>query len=238
MEVFESETWVIPVCQRRLNAQRFGSPRVLGTCKPPQACHQSELCRARPSINDQKRRRSNPTGPLVPWTSWASQSLSISRIPHRHRSVANRTGERASADASLCCVTSVILMLVMAFLCVPMVVPASAIASFFSIALVPASSLYLTLLLVITIMALIFGIVFLRTHKIDGCIAGVVLVTMLAPVFCMTWRNVQVDRGRRVVLRLNDHGPGVDNRRRTFVSEIDLTIHAGHNLPGQDDSDV
>jgi hypothetical protein len=39
-------------------------------------------------------------------------------------------------------------------------------------------------------------------------------------------------------LRLDQHGLCVDDRRRTLVADIDLTIHAGDDLPGQHDAEV
>jgi hypothetical protein len=69
--------------------------------------------------------------------------------------------------------------------------------------------------------------VFLRSDEIHRTIASVVFATVLAPIFCVPRRNVQIDRRRRGGLRLDDHRLRVHERRRTRVSDSHLTVNAG-----------
>src|ERR1035441_4446397 len=118
------------------------------------------------------------------------------------------------------------------------VVPAPVVALLVALALFPTLPLYFTFARMILIVTLILGVVFLRSHEVHRPIAGIILMTVLAPISCVTWRDVQIDGRRRSVLRLHPQGLCVDDRRRAVVSAIDLTIHAGDDLPGQHDADV
>jgi hypothetical protein len=113
-----------------------------------------------------------------------------------------------------------------------------AIAIPVTLALFPTLPLHFTFALMFLIVALILGFVFLRSHEVHRPIAGVVLTTVPAPIFCVIRRDVQIDGRRRSVLRLDHHGLCVDDRRPRVRADIDLTIHAGDDLPGQHDANV
>jgi hypothetical protein len=105
-------------------------------------------------------------------------------------------------------------------------------------ALVPTLSLHFTFAFMILIVALILRIVFPRSYEVHRPIAGIVFMAMPAPIFCVTRGDVQINRRWGCVLRLDQHGLCVDDRRRTLVADIDLTIHAGDDLPRQHDAEV
>jgi hypothetical protein len=117
-------------------------------------------------------------------------------------------------------------------------VAAVVIAVLVPLALLPALSLHFTFALMILIVTLIFRIVFPRSHEVHRPITGVVFMAVLAPIFCMIRRDVQIDGRRRCALRLDQHGLCIDDRRRTLVADIDLTIYARDDLTGQHDTDV
>jgi hypothetical protein len=105
-------------------------------------------------------------------------------------------------------------------------------------ALVPTLSLHFTFAFMSLIVALILRIVFARSYEVHRPIAGIVFMAMPAPIFCVTRRDVQIDGRRGCVLRLDQHGLCVDDRRRALVADIDLAIHAGDDLAGQHDAEV
>jgi hypothetical protein len=104
--------------------------------------------------------------------------------------------------------------------------------------LFPALSLHFAFALMLLIVALIFGLVFLRSHEVHRPIAGIVLSTVLTPIPGMIRRDVQINGRRRSVLRLDHDRLRVNDRRWAGVAEIDLTIHAGNNLARQHDADI
>lgn len=66
-------------------------------------------------------------------------------------------------------------------------------------------------------------------HEIDGAATGIILGAVLAPVFLMTGRYVQVDRlidnpGRSC---MNHDGFCVDNFRLRIISDVNVAIKAG-----------
>jgi hypothetical protein len=88
------------------------------------------------------------------------------------------------------------------------------------------------------IVALVLRIVFLRSNEIHGPVAGIVFMTVHAPILCVSGRYMQINRRRRRCLRLDQHGLRVDDRRRTFVAEIHLTVQAGRHLARQHDVNI
>lgn len=71
-------------------------------------------------------------------------------------------------------------------------------------------------------------------YEIDGPAAGIVLMAMLAPIFRVTGRNVQVDGffHDRAVRRPNYDGPPVDDLRRGEIADVDVAVKTG--LPHTD----
>lgn len=66
-------------------------------------------------------------------------------------------------------------------------------------------------------------------HEIDGAATGIILGAVLAPVFLMTGRYVQVDRlidnpGRSC---MNHDGSCVDHFRLRIISDVNAAIKAG-----------
>ena len=148
-----------------------------------------------------------------------------------------RVPRRRARAASVVVMLVVILMSVGMF--VPVVpAPAVVVAILVALAIFPTLPLYFAFVRMILIVTLIFGIVFSRSHEVYRPIAGIVLLTVLAPIPCVIRRDVQIDGRRRGVLWLDHHWLCVDDRRRTSVADIDLTIHPGDDLPGQHDADV
>jgi hypothetical protein len=117
----------------------------------------------------------------------------------------------------------------------PTTVAAVVVAVLVRFALFPALSLHFAFALMILIVTLIFRVVFPRFHEVHRPIASVVFLAVLAPIFCMTRRDVQIDGRRRYELRLDQHGLCVDDSRWTLVADTDLTIYAWDDLPGQHD---
>src|SRR5205085_11407701 len=72
-------------------------------------------------------------------------------------------------------------------------------------------------------------------HEIHRPVAGVVLVTVLAPVLGVTGRHVQVDRLHQHRLghddRRGEHWLGVDDRWRRAVTEHHLAVDSGTISP-------
>src|SRR5260370_34237662 len=77
-----------------------------------------------------------------------------------------------------------------------------AVALPISLAIFPSPTFFIALAFVIRIVALIFRIVFLRSHEVHGPIAGVVFTAVLAPISCMPRRHVEIDGRRRSFHRL------------------------------------
>jgi hypothetical protein len=88
--------------------------------------------------------------------------------------------------------------------------------------------------LVIAVMLVIAGyiawFVFLRSHKIHRPIAGVVFPAMLAPIFGVSWGHMQVHGRRWNSLRHNQHRLRIDERRRPFAAQLNLTVYARRDL--------
>jgi hypothetical protein len=118
--------------------------------------------------------------------------------------------------------------------------PISVLVATLLIALVsfPSPALLIALAFVICIVALVFRFVFLRSHEVHGPIAGVVFTAVLAPVSCVTRRNVQVHGRRRSIPWFDQHRLGIDDRRRTIVADLHLAVHAWRHLARQHDADV
>jgi uncharacterized membrane protein YqjE len=152
----------------------------------------------------------------------------------RHAAARPRAQRRRARTASI------VVVLVVTFMSAPMfvVVTASVVALLVALALFPTLPLNFTFASVILIVTLILGLIFPRSHEVHRPAASIILMTMLAPISCVIWRDMQIDGRGRSVLRLDHHGLCVDDRRRTAVTDIDLTIHAGDDLPGQHDADV
>src|SRR5262249_6185480 len=92
---------------------------------------------------------------------------------------------------------------------------------------------------VLTAFAPLAGVVFRRSYEVHRSIAGVILVTVLAPVLRMARRNVQIDRLRLRYAHhhrcgLDHHRPSVDHRRGWPVTDHHLAIHTGNHLAGDD----
>src|SRR4029077_1265119 len=74
-----------------------------------------------------------------------------------------------------------------------------------------------------------------RLHEVHRPVAGMVLVTVLAPMLLVSRRYMQINRLRRWRTdhhryRLHHHWLGVHHRWRRSVADHDLTIHARHDL--------
>jgi Na+/H+ antiporter NhaA len=103
------------------------------------------------------------------------------------------------------------------------------------IAVVVAIAVMLAIaVLVIAVMLVIAGyiawFVFLRSHKIHRPIAGVVFPAMLAPIFGVSWGHMQVHGRRWNSLRHNQHRLRIDERRRPFAAQLNLTVYARRDL--------
>lgn len=65
--------------------------------------------------------------------------------------------------------------------------------------------------------------------EIDGPATGVILITMLAPLFCVSRRNMQIDRRRYMHAhrhRTDHNRGGVNDLGSGIVSDIDLAIES------------
>jgi hypothetical protein len=107
-----------------------------------------------------------------------------------------------------------------------------------SLVIFPSAALLIALAFVICIVALVFRFVFLRSHEVYGPIAGVVFAAVLAPISCVTGRNVQVHGRRRSIHWFDQHRLCIDDRRRTIVTDLHLAVHARRHLARQHDADV
>jgi len=121
---------------------------------------------------------------------------------------------------------------------VVVVVVAAVIAVMIALVIFPSLTLLIALAFVFCIVALIFGFVFRRSYEVHGAIAGVVFMAVPAPISCVVRRNVQVHRRRRRCLRFYQHRLGIDDLRRTVVSELHLAVHARNHLARQHDADA
>jgi hypothetical protein len=107
-----------------------------------------------------------------------------------------------------------------------------------ALTLFPALSLHFAFALMLLIVTLILGLVFLRFYEVHRAVAGIVLMTVPAPIFGVIRRDVQINGRRRSVLRLDHDRLRVHDRWWSSVADIDLTIHAGNNLARQHDADI
>jgi hypothetical protein len=96
---------------------------------------------------------------------------------------------------------------------------------------VPIVTTISVVMIMIVIAPLVARFVFLRSDEIYRTIAGVVFPTMLAPILCVPRWYMQIHGWWRGRLRLNDHRLRVHDRRRTCISDSDLTVNARGNLP-------
>src|SRR5215469_9022700 len=92
-----------------------------------------------------------------------------------------------------------------------------------------------TTVLVVIVIGPVPGLIFGGPHEIHRPVAGVVLVTVLAPVLRMSRRHVQVDRlNRRSTVdhwcRLNHDRLCVHDWRWRLIAEHHLAIHSRHDL--------
>ena len=93
-----------------------------------------------------------------------------------------------------------------------------------------------TMIVVMRVTRGVFPLVPIMAHEVDGSAARVVLGAMLAPVFLVPRRNVQVKRLRRHRRRrrLDQDRLGVDHLRSGLTSDVDLTIQSGLIDPDRD----
>src|ERR1700680_3001198 len=129
--------------------------------------------------------------------------------------------------------SSIVVVLVMTFMSVAMLIPVMpapvsavviVIAFLVPFAVLPALPLQFALALMILIVTLVFRIVFLRSDEVHGPITGSVFTAVAAPISRMLRRHVQINGRRRSFLRLDQRRLYVDDRRRTFVADIHLTV--------------
>jgi hypothetical protein len=92
--------------------------------------------------------------------------------------------------------------------------------------------------LMLAMAAFIRWFVFRGSNEIYGSIAGVVFAAMLAPIFCVSRRHVQVEGRRRSELRLDQHRLRIHERRRTFIANLNLTVDTGRHLTREHDVNV
>jgi hypothetical protein len=107
-----------------------------------------------------------------------------------------------------------------------------------ALTLFPVLSLHFAFALMLLIVTLILGLIFPRFYEVHRAVAGIVLMTVLAPIFGVIRRDVQINGRRRSALLLDHDRLCVNDRRWAGVTDIDLTIHAGNNLARQHDSDI
>jgi hypothetical protein len=134
----------------------------------------------------------------------------------------------------------IIVMMVMIMIMImimPMVVVLLAV--FFSMFLVPDLTgtffLVAQVLLVplVLVRAHVTRLVFGRSHEINPSVAGMVFVTVHAPLPRMFGRNVQVKRLSNHDMwggGLNDHRCGINQRWRRSAAQIHSTVHTWSNL--------
>jgi uncharacterized membrane protein YqjE len=99
-----------------------------------------------------------------------------------------------------------------------------------ALTLFPVLSLHFAFALMLLIVTLILGLIFARFYEVHRAVAGIVLMTVLAPIFGVIRRDVQINGRRRSALLLDHDRLCVNDRRWAGVTDIDLTIHAGNNL--------
>ena len=99
------------------------------------------------------------------------------------------------------------------------IIPVPVLALF----MVPVRAITVTLLIARNVFALIPVVL----NKIDAFATGVVLVTMLAPIFGMTGRNAQIDRRALDHYPLDHHWLTIDELRRRIITDVDLAIESG-----------
>ena len=84
----------------------------------------------------------------------------------------------------------------------------------------------------------VMRVVFRRANKVHRPIAGIVFVTVLAPVLGVPGRYVQVNRCQPHRLRLDQHGLCVHHRRPGLIAKLNLTIHPRGYFAGKDDVEI
>jgi hypothetical protein len=112
------------------------------------------------------------------------------------------------------------------------VVRAIVVAVAVAVAVTAMVTVMLMLVLVLVIPACIPWVVFSRPNEIHGPITGVVLSAVLAPIFGVPRRYVQVDGRQRSYLRLDQHRLRIHQRWRTFIADLNLTVYSGRDLTG------
>ena len=88
----------------------------------------------------------------------------------------------------------------------------------------------MVMVVIVAMVGYIAWFVFLRSHEVHRPVAGVVFVAMLAPIFGVSWRHVQVHRRRWISLRHNQHRLRIDERRRPFAANLNLAVYARRDL--------
>jgi len=83
---------------------------------------------------------------------------------------------------------------------------------------------------VLAMAAFIRWFVFRGSNEIYGSIAGIVFAAVLAPIFCVSRRHMQVEGRRRSELRLDQHRLRIHERRGTFIAKLNLTVDTGRHL--------
>jgi hypothetical protein len=92
---------------------------------------------------------------------------------------------------------------------------------------------------VIMLPGIVARFVFFRSNEIDRPIAGMILMTVLAPVSRVSRWYMQVHGRQWRRLRLDDHRLRIhDRRRRRTISQLNLTIDTRCNLPRDNDIDA
>jgi hypothetical protein len=85
-------------------------------------------------------------------------------------------------------------------------------------------------IMVVFVTVLVCRLVFLGSNEVYGTVARVVFPAVLAPIFRVPRRYVQIDGGRRSALRLDQHRLRIHERRRAVIADLYLTVHTGRNL--------
>ena len=106
------------------------------------------------------------------------------------------------------------------------IVPVAAILVLVLPFVAAVAALFAFVMIALPISRHILIVVPVMVNEVDRATAGVVFATMLAPVLLMAGRHVKIDRSNVAVLGdgLDHDRARVDNSRRRYVSDIDLTI--------------
>ena len=122
-------------------------------------------------------------------------------------------------------VAAVVVVMVMTAVVAAIVIAMSMIAIVIS---VPRA-----VMLVVIIAADVSRFIFFRSNEIHRPIAGIVFPAVLAPIFCVARRHVQVNGRRRRCLRLDQHRLCIDERRGTFIADLNLTVDTRRDFTRQ-----